>query len=83
MSVKRAVLYGAVAVLAFVGGVAHGQTERFELEGNLKFFGTGNGVIFPDGTKVTSAAFAGVTLYTRTQTIPSAGVTLTFAGQAA
>ena len=72
MSVKRTVLLGAVVVLAFVGGVARGQTERFELEGNLKFFGTGNGVIFSDGTKVTSAAFAGVVIYTRTQAVPRA-----------
>ena len=82
MSLKRTVLLGAVAVLAFVGGVARGQTERFELEGNLKFFGTGNGVIFPDGTKVTSAAFAGVTLYTRTLAVPSAGVVKVFMGMA-
>ena len=32
-------------------GVVSSQTERFELEGNLKFFGAGNGIIFADGTK--------------------------------
>ena len=55
MSMKRSILIGGVVALAFVGGVVQGQTERFELEGNLKFFGAGNGIIFTDGTKQTSA----------------------------
>ena len=55
MSVKQTVVPGVLLAIAFVGGVVTGQTERFELEGNLKFFGAGNGVIFPNGTKQTSA----------------------------
>ncbi len=51
MSTKWSILVGGLLALAFVGGVVQGQTERFELEGNLKFFGSGNGVIFPDGTE--------------------------------
>lgn len=78
----RTILLCAVVVLAFVGGVVQGQTERFELEGNLKLFGTGNGVIFPDGTRLTSAAFAGVTLYTRTMAIAAGAGVKTIAGQA-
>ena len=39
-------------------GVLTAQAERFELEGNMKFFGTGNGIIFPDGTKQISATGA-------------------------
>ena len=57
MSMKRNILVvGLVALAAFFGGVVQSQTERFELEGNLKFFGIGNGVIFPDGSKQISAA---------------------------
>ena len=51
---KQMLVVGTVA-LAFVAGVVQGQAERFELEGNMKLFGTGNGIIFPDGTKQTSA----------------------------
>jgi hypothetical protein len=45
----------ALLAAAFCGGVVAGQTERLELLGNLKFFGAGNGIIFSDGTKQTSA----------------------------
>ena len=56
MSMRQQILAGGLLALAFVGGVVvQGQTERFELEGNLKFFGTGNGVIFTDGSKQTTA----------------------------
>ena len=60
MSIERYVLVGGLLLaLAFVGGVVQGQTERFELEGNMKFFGAENGIIFSDGTKQTSADSVG------------------------
>lgn len=56
MSLKRITLVvGSLLALAVVGGVVQSQTERFELEGNLKFFGSSSGVIFTDGTKQTTA----------------------------
>ncbi len=55
MSLRPIILVAAIVALAFIGDVVRGQTERFELEGNLKFFGVGNGIIFPDNTKQTTA----------------------------
>ena len=71
MPMKWTIAVAGLLVLAFVGGVVQGRAERFELEGNMKLFGSGNGIIFPDDTKLTSAAFAGVIVYTRTQTFPA------------
>jgi hypothetical protein len=73
----------ALLVLAFVGGVAQGRAERFELEGNIKIFGSGNGIIFPDDSKVTSAGFGGVTVYTRTQTFQAGASVLALGGPVA
>ena len=50
----KQLLIGVVVGVA-CAGVVSSQTERFELEGNLKFFGTGNGIIFADGTTQVSA----------------------------
>ena len=50
----KQLLIGVVVGVA-CAGVVSSQTERFELEGNLKFFGTGNGIIFADGTTQISA----------------------------
>jgi hypothetical protein len=55
MSRRQTVLAATLLACTFVSGVVVGQTERFELEGNLKFFGVGNGIIFSDGSKQTSA----------------------------
>lgn len=54
MSMRRHILVGGLLALAVVGGVVQGQTERFELEGNMKLFDGGNGIIFPDGSRLTT-----------------------------
>ena len=82
MSTKRTILTAGLLILVFVGGIVQGRTERFELEGNMKLFGNGNGIIFPDDTKLTSAAIVGVAVYTRTQMVQPGGSVLAVAGQA-
>ena len=51
----KQLLIGVVVGLSSAG-IVSSQAERFELEGNIKFFGTGNGIIFADGTKQVSSA---------------------------
>ena len=58
----------------FAGDVGIGTAspaEKLEVSGNLKVSGTGNGLIFPDGTKLTTAVTAGGL------TLPYAGSTST------
>lgn len=43
----------------FLGVGTTAPTERLEVSGNLKVAGAGNGIIFPDGSKQTTAAGAG------------------------
>src|SRR5262249_35087292 len=45
----------AVIVLS-IAAFVRSQTERLEILGNVEIFGQGNGLIFPDGTKLSSAA---------------------------
>ncbi|MDQ3800379.1 MAG: hypothetical protein M3384_13085 [Acidobacteriota bacterium] len=42
-----------------VGAGTQNPTERFESNGNIKVSGAGNGIIFPDGTKMTTAGGGG------------------------
>ncbi|HEX8737166.1 MAG TPA: tail fiber domain-containing protein [Pyrinomonadaceae bacterium] len=42
-----------------VGAGVVNPTERFESSGNIKISGAGNGLIFPDGTKMTTAGGGG------------------------
>ena len=64
MTVRRTALQRrflvSVLAVAAVGVIVQSQTERFELTGNLKFFGAGNGVIFPDGSKQVTAGSGGI-----------------------
>ena len=55
MAVIRTTVALLVVSLTFVSGILVGQTERFELEGNMKLIGPTSGIIFPDGSKQTSA----------------------------
>ncbi|HLM00881.1 MAG TPA: hypothetical protein VK400_07475, partial [Pyrinomonadaceae bacterium] len=42
-----------------VGAGTQNPTERFESNGNIKISGANNGIIFPDGTKMTTAGGGG------------------------
>ncbi|QDK37059.1 hypothetical protein [Bdellovibrio sp. NC01] len=43
-----------------VGIGTNSPVEKLEVAGNIKISGTGNGLIFPDGTKMTTATASGV-----------------------
>jgi N-acetylneuraminic acid mutarotase len=47
-------------IIGKVGIGAANPSEKFEVSGNLKVSGSGNGLIFPDATKQTTAATGGV-----------------------
>jgi hypothetical protein len=49
-------------ILYSLAAVVGSQAERLEILGNIRIFGTGNGLIFPDGTKLSSALAGGAFL---------------------
>jgi hypothetical protein len=56
-------------------------TEKVEVAGNVKLSGTGNGVIFPDGTKQTTAVSGGGSVFIRWGNASApAGTTFLYSG---